>query len=411
MKLDTTRKVDRYGGVALCCVLSGLRRMGKALPPYNRPIPPIRRIAFIKLAEQGATVLANGVLHRAADLVGRENIFFCVFEKNRTILDLLDIVPAKNVFVVRDDNFFVFVADVLRMLWRMRRERIDTTIDMELFARVSTILAFLSGARRRVGLHKFANEGLYRGDLLTHRVQYNPYHHMSVHYDVLFAAAQRDSREYPLPKYVPEALPHHLPAFEPPPEDKTYIEGLLEEHGVAPDTGPVVVFNPKVGDIMPIRRWAPEKFAALAQRLLDAYPQARIFITGLPEEHEGVDALCMAIGSDRAVNLAGSLNLRQLIGLLSMADALISTDSGPAHFAALTSVEVIVLFGSETPTLYGPLGEHIHPVYKGLACSPCLSAANMRVSFCRDNQCMKRIRVDEVFAATRDALDARHSTH
>ena len=58
-----------------------------------------------------------------------------------------------------------------------RRYRIDTAINLEAFARFSTILTFLSGARTRVGFHAFTQPGLYTGDLLTHRVIYNPHVH------------------------------------------------------------------------------------------------------------------------------------------------------------------------------------------------------------------------------------------
>ena len=57
---------------------------------------------------------------------------------------------------------------------KIRRLGIDATVDMEFFARAPAVLAFLTGARRRVGLHRFTTEGPYRGDLLTHRVAAQP---------------------------------------------------------------------------------------------------------------------------------------------------------------------------------------------------------------------------------------------
>jgi ADP-heptose:LPS heptosyltransferase len=409
VKLETTRKIDHHAGVVVCFLLTRWRRVVEFLWP-RRALPPIRRVVFIKFAEQGATVLANGVLRRACSLVGPENVFFVCFQKNREILDILDVVPRANILTVRDDSLRHFAAGVLRSLWRLRSEKVDTTIDMELFARVSAIYAFLSGARRRVGLHKGAYEGLYRGDLLTHRVQYNPYQHMALHYDVLLAAAQRDPEESPLPKYVPGELPHLLPAFQPDARDAARITQVLAQAGMPEEASPLIVVNPKVGDIMPIRRWEDARFVELCQRLLGNYPQGCILLPGLVEEVEGVKRLCDAIGHARAINIAGQLNLRQFIGLLGRCDVLITTDSGPAHFAALTGIDIVVLFGSETPLLYGPLGDRAHTVYAGIACSPCLSAANMRVSLCQDNQCMKLITVDTVYEAAVAALEARRAS-
>ena len=53
---------------------------------------------------------------------------------------------------------------------------------------------------------------------------------------------------------------------------------------------------------------------------------------------------------------------------------LITNDSGPAHFASLTPIKSITLFGPETPVLYGPLGPDAVHLFAKLACSPCLSA-------------------------------------
>ena len=79
-----------------------------------------------------------------------------------------------------------------------------------------------------------------------------------------------------------------------------------------------------------------------------------------------------------------------------MAEILVTNDSGPAHFAALTAVDVVALFGPETPLLYSAPGPRSHPVWAGIACSPCVNAFNNRQTSCRDNVCMKAITVDQV---------------
>ena len=96
--------------------------------------------------------------------------------------------------------------------------------------------------------------------------------------------------------------------------------------------------------------------------------------------------------------------------LFDMADLLVTNDSGPAHFASMTKTQVLVLFGPETPQLYGPVGERIHIIWKALSCSPCINAINHRFSPCCDNQCMKQITVDEVCAKAMEILAVKQST-
>jgi len=86
---------------------------------------------------------------------------------------------------------------------------------------------------------------------------------------------------------------------------------------------------------------------------------------------------------------------------------LVTNDCGPGHFASLTDVDSIVLFGPETPVVFGPLGPRSQAVTAGLACSPCMNVYNHRFSPCVHNACMHAISVDEVISRVHAALAAR----
>jgi ADP-heptose:LPS heptosyltransferase len=107
------------------------------------------------------------------------------------------------------------------------------------------------------------------------------------------------------------------------------------------------------------------------------------------------------------VSLAGSTTIRQLLIVYGMAEVLVTNDSGPAHFAALTSIDVITLFGPETPHLFAALTPRNHTIWAGLACSPCINAFNDRLSPCTNNQCMQSITVGQVFEEVCRAYEAR----
>ena len=87
-------------------------------------------------------------------------------------------------------------------------------------------------------------------------------------------------------------------------------------------------------------------------------------------------------------SLIGKTSLRTLLTLFTRARLLVSADSGPPHFAVLTDLLGITLFGPETPALYGPVTPRNKALTRGLACSPCIHAWNRRVSPCTDNVCM-----------------------
>lgn len=407
MTPTTMTAIDRWAGRPLCAALTLVRKAAR-LWPFRGPRPPLRKILFIKMAEQGATVLAYRALCRAVEMVGRENVYFWVFEENRPVLDLLGVIPPENVITVRSDNLVVFALDILRSLARIRRLGIDATVDMEFLARAPAIFAFLTGAARRAGLHRFTVEGPYRGDLLTHRVQHNPYHHAATAYYVLVEALQSSEHETPLPKRSPPTADWAPPRFVAAEEERRRVLEILAREGGGPPRAPIILLNPNASDLLPLRKWPTERFVELGKRLLAGHPSATLVVTGAPSERPSAEAIAARI-DPRVISLAGKTSLRELFVLYTIADVLVTNDSGPGHFASMTDVDAIVLFGPETPALFRPLGAHSHVLWAGLACSPCINPFNHRISPCNDNVCMQAIDVDQVYAKVSAVLAERAS--
>jgi ADP-heptose:LPS heptosyltransferase len=126
-------------------------------------------------------------------------------------------------------------------------------------------------------------------------------------------------------------------------------------------------------------------------------------LIGLKDDAQLAKDLREKIQSDWCIDLTGyTRSIRELLMLFHAAQLLITNDGGPGHFATLTPIQTMVFFGPETGKLYGPLGTRNKVLESGIACSPCLSAYNHRLTFCDgDNQCLKRIAPDPVLA---DAL-------
>jgi ADP-heptose:LPS heptosyltransferase len=388
MKVPLLQKIDRWAGVPLCFLLTlGRKVFGRSLPPG--PVA-VRRILFVKLAEQGSTVLAGAAIARAVKMVGRENVFFIAFEENRFILDLLQLIPEENVITLCRDSAPRLASSTWQAVRRMRRLKLDTAVDLEFFARGSAIVACLSGARVRVGFHSFFGAGPYRGDLMTHRLLYNPHLHTSAMFQVLVEALACDPARLPTLDFTPPPAGQVLHPFAPRPEETATVRAMLPG-------GPLILLNPNASDLLPLRRWPNERYVELARRLLEQLPEAHVGFTSAPEEAEETERLVREVNSKRCLCLGGKTTLRQLMVLYTLAEILVTNDSGPAHFAALTPIHVITLFGPETPALFAARTPRHEAVWTGLACSPCVNAYNNRQSPCRDNVCMQQITVEQVF--------------
>jgi ADP-heptose:LPS heptosyltransferase len=401
MNVKALQQVDRWVGVPLCLLLTLMRRLGRR-SSANRPP---RSLLVVKLAEQGSTVLAHAALRRAVEIAGREHVYFIAFEENRFILDILDVIPKENVVTVSSESLPAFLGSMLSAIRRLRRLRLDAAVDMEFFSRGSAALTFLSGAKQRAGFHAFYGDGPYRGNLMTHRLIYNPHLHTSQTFLTLVEALLLDPRVLPTFALTPSAPGVSLPQFTPAPEERAVVEEMLwRKTGGKPQ---VILLNPNASDLLPLRRWPNERYIELAKRLLAKYPEIAVALTGGPGEGAAAAELARQIGSDRCISLAGKTTLRQLLVLYTLADVLVTNDSGPAHFATLTPIQVVTLFGPETPKLFAAVTPRNTVLWAGIACSPCVSAYNNRMSACRDNRCMQAITVDQVFDAACRAYESR----
>lgn len=116
---------------------------------------------------------------------------------------------------------------------------------------------------------------------------------------------------------------------------------------------PVVVLHP--GANWPHKRWAPERFAALGDRLVESQ-RVQVVITGGPADAPLADAVKHRMRHP-AVSLAGQTTLRQLAAVLEQAQLIVSNDTGILHVAAALRRPVVALYGPTSPLLTGPLGE------------------------------------------------------
>lgn len=392
--IPTLQRTDRWVGAPLCAILTILRKIFESA---GRPGPrQVERILFVKFAEQGSTVLAYPAILRAVEIVGRENVYFVVFEDNRFVLDAMEVIPDGNVITIATKSVLGLATGALQAVLQIRKIGIDAVVDMEFLTRFSAILTFATGAKSRVGFHTFFGDGPYRGDLMTHRLLYNPHLHTSQIFEAMVEALTRDPAGFPTFDFVPP-VNQPLARFRPSPSEVAEINGLLQRENPRIGSAPLILLNPNASDLLPLRRWPAPHYVELARRLLEHYPDLFIGFTGAPAEAVANRQLADEVGSDRVIRLAGKTTLRHLLVLYARSAILVTNDSGPAHFASMTPIRVVTLFGPETPALFAARSPNATALWAGIACSPCVNAYNNRQSVCRNNVCMQAIAVDTVF--------------
>jgi len=400
ISVNTMRAIDHWVGVPLCAVASPLVALMDGVKNIfgSGPEAP-KKLLFIELSEMGSAILVDPAM-RNAQARGAE-LFFLIFKSNRASLTLLNTVKPENIFTIDSSSLGGLIKDTLRFLIIARRHRIDTVIDLELFSRFTALLTGLCGARCRVGYHIFHGEGLWRGCMLTRKVHYNPHMHITKNFLSLIHAAFARQIEVPFSKIQISDSEVRLEqaVINPVVLEKVRerIEKLAKESGIeyAHGKNRLILINPNASDLLPQRRWAQQRFSELIQGIHQQYPSDLILITGSPAEFAYVEKVRVVANIKNALNFAGQVSFTELPPLYTLSDVMVTNDSGPGHFSAVTPLRTVVLFGPETPALYGSIGNSI-PITANLACSPCVSAANHRKTPCQDNVCMQAITVAQV---------------
>ena len=400
MKINTMRSIDYWVGIPLCFIITLFLNITKLFFDKKNTNP--KNILLVELSEMGSAILADPLM-QSLKHQHHCQIFFVIFAKNKKSLNLLNTVEDCNIFTIRENNLYYLFIDCLKFFFWSRKNNIDSVIDLELFSRFSILLSFFSGAVNRVGFYQFFQEGLYRGNLLTTKVMYNPHIHIAKNFMSLNYALFSDKNNIPHTKEVIKDEEIKLSTVSFSYERKKIIFNLIKKKYNDFTDQKIVIINPNASDMLPQRRWDIKNFIIVINKILLDYQNILVLITGVKNEFNKANYVIKAIDNKRCINFCGELDITDLPVLYDMSACMLTNDSGPAHFAAITKMPTIVLYGPETPSLYGSLGVSI-PIYMGLACSPCVSASNHRKTPCKDNICMKSIQPELVYEKIKSVI-------
>lgn len=151
----------------------------------------------------------------------------------------------------------------------------------------------------------------------------------------------------------------------------------------------------------PSKRWPPERFASLINRLKKSYDLRFVLVSG-PEEKAHAARLKGMLECG-VLDFSGQTSVGELAALLKKCALFISNDSGPVHIAAAVGTPSVVIFGRKQPGLsprrWAPTGKDDVVLHKDVDCTVCL-AHNCMNGF----KCLEAITVDEVFGAVEKLL-------
>lgn len=266
-----------------------------------------------------------------------------------------------------------------RLAAELRQYRFDCAILLQ-NAIEAAIITRLAGIPFRAG---YNTDG--RGFLLTHSVRGTPaihrVHQIDYYLEMVGALG-----------CLPAGRSVHL---HPVRDDNGVSEKFFNEWGIRPGQ-PLIGLAPGAA-YGPAKKWFPERFAAVVDRLIDD-TGARAILFGSDGDREST-AEVRKNARHPLIDIAGRTNLREAIALISRCDLFISNDTGLMHIAGALGIPMVAIFGSTNPKTTSPVGEASVVIHRDVPCSPCLKP------ICpTDFSCMDLIGVDEVYSAARGLM-------
>jgi len=273
------------------------------------------------------------------------------------------------------------ILETIKFAFKLRREKFDLALILHPTNRVNWI-AFLAGIPHRVGYGKKC------GFLLTKRLRdtrcRGEKHESEYAMDVARAAGiDGDTSKV----FIPERK-----------DAKQMIVKFLNFVEVV-DADRLIGIHP--GASCPSKKWPAERFAQVADKLIEAFNCKAIIIYG-PGEIE----LARAVEKNmqkRAILSGKEFSIAELTSLIKRCSLLVTNDNGPMHIAAAIGTPVVAVFGRSqaglSPARWAPLGAKSRCLHKPVGCKLC------RAHECKNEfKCLLNISVDEVFDAAVQSL-------
>lgn len=363
-------------------------------------MPACRRILFIEFFEMGAAIMAYSALKYVKSKLPECELHVLCVSGNKESWELLGLVPEQNIHGVEARGMWRFLSSLFGVLGVLRRKKFDLVVDFDKFTRLSAIISFLVGARQIAGFYRYEYEGLYRGDLIDVPCAFNQNAHIAKNFLALCKAALAEKQHYPNYKGPVENSEILLPAFKSDVDLARQMKAHVRE--VFPDwqETPLVLVNPDVGPNLSIRNYPIGHYIQVVSGILERFPEVRVLLIGVPENGATCEKIVAAAGSERCRNFCGcTQSLAELLELINFSRLLISNDNGPVHFASLTQTPIVALFSTDSPFVYGPLGNCVI-LYTFFHCSPCISFLNNKRSRCANNLCLQTLEPEQVLESS-----------
>jgi lipopolysaccharide heptosyltransferase II len=369
------------------------------LPPSFAP----KRILILKPCCLGDVIMATpviAVLHRAFP---DAQIDFAVGSWSRII-----VANHPQLHRIIDTGRVGQGAYSWRDMWQLARQlrthQYDLCLTLDRSPRVGMV-AWLAGIPYRVGLDSRGRGFAHNLRVPVPPIRYEPELYLDAPRAII-PQTTRSKFEFAPTQFFPTDEDRATVAkiF-----DEKKIQLLITHYSLLTAIHPGGGHNP--GMTLTSKRWPPERFAAIADRLRETYG-ATIVLIGARDDASITQAVRAAMKDPKGtlrenpsglIDLTGQLTLGQLGALYERCALMIGNDSGVLHLANAVGVPVVALYGPSDPRVYGPYHAKSLALWHEVGCNPCFVQGRARPDCC-PNHAIEAISIEECWEAVQIVL-------
>ena len=338
-----------------------------------------KRVLIVRLDRIGDVLLSTPLIKAVREACPDGYIAFMVRQYAKEILEgnpYLD-----EVIVYGKNGHEIGLLKNLSFIRSLRRKKFDIALILHPTKRTH-LLVSLAGIPETIGYNK------KWGFLLTTRIPHKKHYGLKHEIDYTLDILRYTGLE-------PKDRTLYMPVNS---HSEKKVDELFKEEGIK--KGEIgVAINPGASCVS--KRWGPEKFAKVAQGLIEKYGAKVIVVSGGQDKELG-DKVSSLL-RENCINLSGKTTVADVASLLRRVKLFISNDSGPVHIACAVGTPVIAIFGRSdrglSPKRWGPTGKSDIILHKDVGCIECF-AHNCKKGF----HCLEAITVDEVLTAADKVL-------
>jgi heptosyltransferase I len=350
-----------------------------------------QRVLVIRLSAIGDVIRTLPAVKALKESAPSSYIAWVVEEPSKTILesqpeiDEVILFPRKRLErgLKSPLRWWTVPKELATFVKGLRKRRFDVVLDFHGLLK-SGLISLVSGAPKRIG---FDRRSTKEGNSFFSTVKV----------DLPREKVNRFDRNLALLRGLGLEINNVRPVLHIPSKELEWADIFFEQLPY-PLPKPLVAIHPGTSSRTPYKRWLPERYSHLADRLIRELGAGILFTWG-PDELEWVEKIrSQMVGPSFVAPRTDSLT--QLGGIFRRCDLYIGGDTGPLHVASFVGTPVVAIFGPTHPVVNEPVGLH-RMIRKEVGCNPC------RKYFCEELTCMKSVTVDDVFDAAREILNEK----